>query len=81
MHSDFIKPNSINAFKNARFRIYCNLDMINALVAVIISFIAPTIAFVLLFTKLPMVIITGIFLAKRSRRKKKKLHAKQAEQI
>jgi len=79
-HRDFIKPNSITAFQNTRFRIYCNIDMINALVAVAVSFITPTLAFILLFTKLPMIIITGIFLGRRNRRRKKKLQSKQSTQ-
>lgn len=44
-----------------RMRLFCNLDMINGTLAVFISFFSPTIAFVLLFTKLPMLIIVGLF--------------------
>jgi uncharacterized membrane protein len=44
-----------------RMRLYCNLDMINAIIAIIVSFFSPILAFVLLFIKLPMIIIVSIF--------------------
>jgi len=72
-HKEFLKEGTLDAFTNRRFRVYCNLDMVNAVIAVIVSFFNPTLAFILLFTKLPMIIITRIFLAKRSRKKKKRL--------
>ena len=51
----------------SRFRLFCNLDMLNALVAIGLSFVNPVLAFILLFTKLPMILIVGLFHRKRFR--------------
>jgi uncharacterized membrane protein len=59
---------SNKAFTN-RARLYCNLDMLNAMVAVIFSFISPAIAFTLLFTKLPLIIMARIYLSRRNKDK------------
>lgn len=57
----------------SRFRLFCNLDMLNALVAVGLSFVSPVIAFILLFTKLPMILIVGIFHRKKFRTEREKM--------
>ncbi len=44
-----------------RIRAFCNLDMINGIVAIIISFFSPLIAFIALFTKLPMIVAATIY--------------------
>jgi uncharacterized membrane protein len=49
----------------SRLRLFCNLDMLNALIAIALSFVAPEIAFILLFTKLPLILIVGIFHRKK----------------
>ncbi|WP_343748648.1 TMEM175 family protein [Fluviicola sp.] len=49
----------------SRLRLFCNLDMLNALVAVGLSFVNPTLAFILLFTKLPTFVIVGLFHRKK----------------
>lgn len=62
----------------SRLRLFCNLDMLNALIAIAISFIAPEIAFILLFTKLPLILIVGIFHRKKfADERKKVIRAKQ----
>ncbi len=44
-----------------QIRLFCNLDMINGLIAIAVSFFFPAIAFLLLFTKLPLIIIARLF--------------------
>jgi len=46
-----------------RFRLTFNLDMINSLVCVILSFFLPTFAFIFLFFKLPMYLFATFYLA------------------
>lgn len=74
MKTNFLdtKPSSSINDMSTQIRIFCNLDMINAGIAVILFFISPLFAFILLFTKLPMVIITGIYLAWEHTKKKLK---------
>ncbi len=51
-----------------RFRLLFNLDMINSLVCVILSFFFPTLAFIFLFFKLPMYLFaTFYFTGKRKK--------------
>lgn len=58
----FLKQENFDKMTVRRFRMYCNLDMVNALLAAIISLLGyPMLAFILLFTKLPMFIIVGLF--------------------
>jgi uncharacterized membrane protein len=45
-----------------RFRLTFNLDMINSLVCVILSFFYPTLAFIFLFFKLPMFLFASFYL-------------------
>jgi uncharacterized membrane protein len=46
-----------------RFRLIFNLDMINGLTCVILSFFFPTLAFIFLFFKLPMFLFATFYLA------------------
>ncbi|MEI9934808.1 MAG: TMEM175 family protein [Ferruginibacter sp.] len=62
---EFLKSTTINESTVFQMRLYCNLDMINALLAIVVSFISPVVAFILLFTKLPMVIIARLFYKRR----------------
>lgn len=57
----------------SRFRLFCNLDMLNALVAIAISFLNPALAFILLFTKLPTILLAGIFHRKKFRHEREKM--------
>lgn len=52
----------------SRFRLIFNLDMINSLISVILSFFFPTLAFIFLFFKLPLVVF-GTFYRFGKRRK------------
>jgi len=59
--ADFIKTESIDTNTAWMFRLFCNLELINALLAIGISFLNPTVAFILLFTKLPIMLIARVF--------------------
>ena len=50
-----------------RFRLIFNLDMINSLVSVILSFFLPILAFIFLFFKLPMYLFATFYLAGKRR--------------
>lgn len=67
MMPGYIKEENPDEILMGRIRLYCNLDMLNALVAIGISFLNPLVAFILLFTKIPMFIMTGIYLRGRKR--------------
>jgi len=45
----------------SRLRAFCNLDMINSGLALLIAFKFPVAAFIILFTKFPMIILAGIY--------------------
>ena len=55
-------------FLNICFRLTFNLDMINSLLCVILSFFFPILAFVFLFFKLPMFLFGTFYLARRRKR-------------
>lgn len=57
----YVRPEAINSATISRIRIFCNLDMVNAVLAIGISFISPSAAFIVLLTKFPMIVITGLF--------------------
>jgi uncharacterized membrane protein len=61
----YLKAETINKSIIFQLRLYCNLDMINAIMAVIVSFFSPVIAFILLITKFPIILIIGIFYRKQ----------------
>jgi uncharacterized membrane protein len=61
MKPDFLKAETINDSLSKHMRVYCNLDMLNALIATGISFFSPLLAFIFLFTKLPMILLARIF--------------------
>ena len=58
---DFIKQETINKEAVFHVRLFCNLEMINAILAIAISFFKPGLAFAILFTKLPMLILARLF--------------------
>jgi uncharacterized membrane protein len=66
---EYIKTESIDTNNISQFRLFCNLDMINGIIAIVISFFNPGLAFISLFTKLPILIIAGILHRKNNPRK------------
>lgn len=67
LRPDYMKTGSADKATIFQMRLFCNLDMINAMLAVAISLFNPTIAFIFLLTKLPMIIIVSIFYRKKIR--------------
>ena len=68
---EFMKAESMDKINASHVRLYCNLEMVNALLALILCFFRPRLAFILLFTKLPMLLLAGIFLRREKRKLKK----------
>ena len=66
--NEFLKEDTITALMISQFRLFCNLDMINALLAVALSFLSPVVAFISLFTKLPLIILARMFYGVRDQR-------------
>jgi uncharacterized membrane protein len=60
---NYIDKEKLPEIAGNRFRLTFNLDMINSLVCVILSFFLPTLAFIFLFFKLPMLLFAGFYLA------------------
>lgn len=69
--ADYVDREAVNSLFQERIRTMLNLDMLNGLIAVILSFFIPKTAFFILFFKLPILLITGFIIAKKRR---KELH-------
>ncbi len=65
----FLKERTIDKSTIWQMRLYCNLDMINGILAIAISFFSPAIAFIFLFTKLPIVIMARLFFKQKNARR------------
>jgi uncharacterized membrane protein len=72
---DYINTEKISEEERSRFRLMFNLDMINGIIAIVLSFFYPTIAFVFLFFKIPMFLFGAIYIARlrKGERKQKAL--------
>lgn len=57
----YLRVETITSETDKRFRTFCNLDMINGILAVAVAFINPIAAFILLLTKLPMIVVARMF--------------------
>jgi uncharacterized membrane protein len=51
-----------------RLEVMFNLDMLNGIVAIIVSFISPVLAFILLFFKIPLFIFASFYIAAQKRK-------------
>lgn len=56
------------------YRVACNVAMINAIISIILSFFAPVAAFIVLFTRLPMVLLANRAYSKRRKLRDDKKH-------
>lgn len=65
---NYIDREKLPEVDRSRFRLIFNLDMINSLICVILSFFLPTIAFVFLFFKLPMLLFAAFYLTGQRRK-------------
>ena len=66
-HDGYINPEAMNDDERKRFRTMFNLDMLNGLIAIAVSFFNPTIAFILLFFKIPTWVIITFLIARQRR--------------
>jgi len=64
---DFMNREHLDDERRKDFRRMLNLDMLNGLVAVIVSFFMPKLAFFLLFFKLPLFLIIAFVIARKRR--------------
>lgn len=62
---EFLKRENIHPLVIRITRIFCNLDMINALIAITLSFFWPGVAFIILFTKLPTMVLARIYFIRK----------------
>lgn len=69
MRENFSNEDSISDEVRKRFQIMCQLDIINGVIAVVLSFFFPVLAFILLFTKVPIFVIATIYMARQRRKK------------
>ncbi|HMH23750.1 MAG TPA: TMEM175 family protein [Puia sp.] len=60
---NYVDKEKLPEIARRRFRLTFNLDMINSLVCVILSFFFPTLSFIFLFFKLPMYLFATFYLA------------------
>lgn len=60
---NYIDKEKLPEILRSRLRLTFNLDMINSLVSVILSFFLPTLAFIFLFFKLPMFLFATFYMA------------------
>lgn len=65
---DFINENVVTEAERSRLRVMFNLDMINGLLCIALSFFYPTLAFFLLFFKIPVFILVNIYVAQEKRK-------------
>lgn len=49
-------------------RLFCNLDMVNSGLGLLVAFFSPMVAFLLLVTKLPMIALAWLYFGKERRR-------------
>ncbi len=65
---DFINTEKVSDEERKHFRMMFNFDMVNGLLCMILSFFVPTIAFFLLFFKIPVLFFATIYIANQRRK-------------
>lgn len=67
---NFIDREKLSAVKemHSRIRLMLNLDMVNGLIAIVVSFFLPRTAFFLLFFKVPIFVIASVYIARQRRK-------------
>lgn len=63
VYQNYVEMPEVNAAYMSRINLFLNLDIVNALIALAISFFAPLTAFILLFFKIPLMLTAFIYLA------------------
>ena len=59
----YVEAAMLDEENRRRITIFLNLDLLNGMVALLISFVAPVTAFVLLFFKIPLMLAAFVYLA------------------
>lgn len=67
---DYLKENA-TADIIYDYRVACNVAMVNAIIAILLCFISPIAAFIVLFTRLPMILLINRTYSKRKKTKTK----------
>lgn len=65
---DFINTETLPEEFKKRYQIMFNLDMLNGLIAVVLSFFNPILAFILLYTKVPFFVAGTIYILNKKRK-------------
>lgn len=70
---DYVETPETNMAYRNRINLFLNLDIGNALIALLISFVAPVTAFILLFFKIPLMLTAFIYMASVRRKQTSEL--------
>ncbi|MES1216711.1 MAG: TMEM175 family protein [Bacteroidota bacterium] len=71
LRPEYLKENATPEIVR-NYRIACNVAMVNAVIAMALSFVSPIAAFIILFTRLPMILLFNQAFGKRKRPREKK---------
>jgi uncharacterized membrane protein len=74
---DFIDTEKISSEERKRYRVMFNLDIINSLICVVLSFFIPKVAFYLLFFKIPVIFLATIYLASQKHKERRSVNSRQ----
>ncbi len=66
--NNFVEKSEVDGETIRRMKVMFNLDMLNGIVSIIVSFFAPAIAFVLLFFKIPLFVFASFYIASQKRK-------------
>ncbi|MEZ0541933.1 TMEM175 family protein [Fibrella arboris] len=78
LNPDFIDGEKVSDIDRERFRVMFNLDMVNGLLSVILSFFFPKVTFFLLFFKIPLLFFATIYIVKQRRQDLKVARTKKS---
>lgn len=73
VYQDHVEAPDASSEYMSRINLFVNLAIVNALIELVLSFVAPVTAFVLLFFKIPLMLMALIYLASLRRRMAVKL--------
>ena len=66
--NDFVEKEKLGDETVRRMRIMFNLDMLNGIVSISLSFFSPVLAFILLFFKIPLFVFASLYIAAQRRK-------------
>ncbi len=71
-HEGFMDQGAVQEDEHQKMRLLFNLDMLNGLVAVVVSFLSPITAFILLFFKIPTFVMITFYIGAKRRKATRK---------